>query len=305
MEKKIISNLESILNIKRKIKYSVIKRCQLCNCKKLVPFTNTSLLKSDKIFIEFPFVQCFKCGLIQQKIKFSNTFHKYYYSKIYPKLLNRTTKTHNELIINSYKRGCFLYNKLKKYYPNKKNLKLLDIGCGAAGKLRVFKKNGWDVYGVDPDKNLLNIIKKKYKLKNVYSNNFEDIKFNKKYFDLIIVSGSLEHVNNLNKVMKKINQYSKDSSLLFLDSKGYPNNIKEKFFNFNHHRLLGPVTMNFLAHKYGFKKILCNFSFMKVNKTLTKNKSKTNLYYLGIKKKTKDFKFKKELFYNDYFKKFE
>ena len=302
MEKKIISNLKDVLKIKKKIKYSVIKKCQLCFYKKFVSFSNTTLLKSDNIFVEFPFVQCLKCGLIQQKIKFSNSFHKYYYSKLYPKLLNRNKKTKNQLIENSYKRGKFLYEKLKKYFPNKKGFKLLDIGCGAGGKLRVFKKKGWDVYGVDPDKDLLNFIKKKYELKNTFSKNFENIIFKKNYFDLIIVSGSLEHVNDLNKVMKKINIYSKKSSLLFLDSKGFPNNIKEKFFNFNHHRLLGPLTIDFLAHKYGFKKILCNFNFMKINKTFTKNKKKkTNLYYLGVKKKSKNFNLRKELFYNNHF----
>ena len=115
MEKKIISNLKDVLKIKKEIKYSVIKKCQLCFNKKFVSFSNTTLLKSDNIFVEFPFVQCLKCGLIQQKIKFSNSFHKYYYSKLYPKLLNRNKKTKNQLIENSYKRGKFLYEKLKKY----------------------------------------------------------------------------------------------------------------------------------------------------------------------------------------------
>ncbi|OUW95791.1 MAG: hypothetical protein CBD97_02350 [Pelagibacteraceae bacterium TMED237] len=286
MEKKIIYNLQNVLNIKKKIEYSLIRKCQLCNHKKLVPFSNTTLLKSDNIFIEFPFVQCFKCGLIQQKIKFSPKFHKYYYSKLYPKLLNRDKKRNNQLIENSYERGKFLFKKLKKYFPNRKNLRLLDIGCGGGGKLRIFKENGWDVYGVDPDSDLLNLVKRKYKLKNTFSKNFEDLKLKKNYFDFIIVSGSLEHVNNLNKVMEKINLYSKKSSLLFLDSKGFPNNIKEKFFNFNHHRLLGPTTINLLAHKFGYKKIICNFTFMKVKKTFQHiNEKKTNLYYLGVKKK--------------------
>jgi len=301
MEKKIISNFKKVLNIKDSIKYSILKKCQLCGIKKLVPFSNTALFKSDNIFIEYPFVQCSKCGLIQQKIKLSNKFHKYFYSNLYGKLLNRDNNTYNNLIINSHRRGKFLYKKLKNYFLNKKNLRLLDIGCGAGGKLYEFMKNGWDVYGVDPDKDLLKIIKKKYSLKNVYFQNFEDVNLKKK-FDLIIVSGSLEHVNDLNKVMKKINLYAKDSCLLFLDSKGYPNNIKERFFNFNHHRLLGPNTIEYLAYKYGFRKILCNFDFMKVNKTKQKYNKKSNLYYLGIKGKTKRFKLKKELFYNNHFK---
>jgi len=301
IEKKIILNLKKVLSIKIKIEYFIIKKCQLCNKKKFITFSNTTLLKSDNIFIEFPFVQCLKCGLIQQKIKFSNSFHKYYYTKLYPKLLNRNKKAEFKLINNSYKRGKFLLEKLSNHFHNKKNLKLLDIGCGAGGKLRAFQEKGWEVHGVDPDRNLLKLIKQKFKLKNTYSKNFEDVVFRNNYFDLIIVSGSLEHVNDLNKVMKKINNYSKKSCLLFLDSKGFPNSIKERFFNFNHHRILGPITLEFLAYKYGFKKIFCNFDFMKINKTYTKKKMKTNLYYLGIKKKSKFIRFKKELFYNNHF----
>ena len=41
---------------------------------------------------------------------------------------------------------------------------------------------------------------------------------------------------------------------------------------------------------------------MKVNKTLLKKNNKTNLYYLGIKKKTENLNLKKELFYNKHFK---
>ena len=214
MDRQIILNLKKVLNIKKDVEYSVLKSCQLCSSKKFETFSNTTLLKTDNIFVEFPFLQCLKCGLIQQKIKFSNKFHKFFYSKLYSKLLNRNKVVYKNLIKNSYERGEFLYKKLNKYFLNKKNLKLLDIGCGAGGKLEVFKKNGWDVYGVDPDKDLLKIVKKKYSLRNIYSQNFEEIKFKKNFFDLIVVSGSLEHVNDLNKVMKKLN-YTQKSQVYF------------------------------------------------------------------------------------------
>ena len=81
------------------------------------------------------------------------------------------------------------------------------------------------IFGVDPDKDLLKIVKKKYSLRNIYSQNFEEIKFKKNFFDLIVVSGSLEHVNDLNKVMKKLNYTQKSQVYFSLDSKGFPNSI--------------------------------------------------------------------------------
>ena len=104
--------------------------------------------------------------------------------------------------------------------------------------------------------------------------------------------------------MQKINLYAKESCLLFLDSKGYPYDIKERFFNINHHRLLGPTTIQLLANKFGFKKILCNYDFMKISKIISKEKikPKTNLYYLGIKKSSKK-RFKKRNLLQQYFQK--
>ena len=61
-----------------------------------------------------------------------------------------------------------MYSKFKKFFKGKKNLKFLDVGCGAGGKLIAFQKHGWDVYGVDPDKILINFIKKNINLKTFF-----------------------------------------------------------------------------------------------------------------------------------------
>ena len=303
MNKKIIQDFKKILKIPKKFDFSIRSRCQLCNYKSFKNFTNTSLLNHKNLFIHFPFDQCLKCGLIQQRIKFSREFHNYFYGNLYSKLLNRTNSKKVGLFKNSYVRGNFLYSKFKNSLKERK-FKIFRCWLWCGGKLIAFQKHGWDVYGVDPDKILINFIKKKYKFKNIFSNSFEDIKFKKNYFDLIVVSGSLEHVHDLGKVMQKINLYAKESCLLFLDSKGYPYDIKERFFNINHHRLLGPTTIQLLANKFGFKKILCNYDFMKISKIISKEKikPKTNLYYLGIKKKSSKKRFKKETFYNNIFK---
>ena len=86
--------------------------------------------------------------------------------------------------------------------------------CG--GKLIAFQ-NMVDVYGVDPDKILINFIKKNINLKTFFQIVLKILNLKKIIFDLIVVSGSLEHVHDLGKVMQKINLYAKESCLLFLD----------------------------------------------------------------------------------------
>jgi len=296
-----IKKLQKILKLKQKINHKIVSSCILCSGKKFQIFTNTTLFGSNLFYINFPYLQCQKCGLIQQKIRLSEKFHHNYYANILPRLQSRGRIREKNLFKNSYLRGKILYKKLSPYFNKGKVYNLLDVGCGSGGVLKAFEEKKWNVYGVDPDKKLVNSISKKISSKNLYSKNFEDIKFKNFFFDLIVVSGSLEHVNNLSLVMKKIEKYSKPKSILFLDAKGYPQDIKENFLNFNHHRLFGPKTMEWLCNKYSFKKKLCNFNFMSniKYKLVSKNKvKKSNLYYLGIKDKVSKPKYTKETFFN-------
>ena len=300
-----INKLQNIFKLK-KINYKKISSCVLCSKKKFNVFSNTTLFGSNTFYVNFPFLQCQKCGLIQQKFAFDQKFHQKYYSQILPNLQKRESYRKKELFKNSYLRGKILYKKLKKFFRKDKRYNLLDIGCGSGGVLTAFAEKSWNVYGVDPDKQLINFLLKKKSFKNLYAENFENINFKKKFFDLIVVSGSLEHVNNLQLVMKKIEKFSKTGTILYLDAKGFPNDIKENFFNFNHHRLFGPKTLEWFANEYSFKKILCNFTFMgnlkyKMSSNDYKIK-KSNLYYLGIKQKKIKLKYHKELFFNKIFK---
>ena len=102
MKKKKIQDFKKILKNQKKFDFSIRSRCQLCNYKSFKNFTNTSLLNHKNLFIHFPFDQCLKCGLIQQRIKFSREFHNYFYGNLYSKLLNRTNSKKVGLFKNSY-----------------------------------------------------------------------------------------------------------------------------------------------------------------------------------------------------------
>ena len=63
--------------------------------------------------------------------------------------------------------------------------KLLDVGCGAGTFMYWAEKMGWDVYGIDFDRDAIHTAKEVFKLKNVYDmdlagfrKNFPDLKFN-------------------------------------------------------------------------------------------------------------------------------
>lgn len=83
---------------------------------------------------------------------------------------------------------------------------LLDIGCGAGTFIYWAAKNGWNVYGIDFDKDAINTAKKVFKLENVYSVDLTG--FRQKFFDLkfnlITFFDVFEHIDNHQEFLKQV-----------------------------------------------------------------------------------------------------
>lgn len=92
--------------------------------------------------------------------------------------------------------------------------KVLDIGCSNGVFLDIFKKHGWQTFGVEPSKNGIVAQKKGHK---VYRNIFEEVSLPKNYFDLIIMNHTLEHVDDADLVLKKIYGILKKGGILYVD----------------------------------------------------------------------------------------
>ena len=298
-----VDDLLSKLKIKKNTNYDV-SVCDVCEKKQFKIITSKSLLSSDKnLYCYLPVVNCKICGHSQQLIKFNDKFYNNYYMNVIEK--NILTKKNIKLRFkNSVRRGealkFFLEKKLKKNFNGKK---ILDVGCGYGGMLLPFAKKGSETFGVDPDKDSINYGKKNNKFSKLLNIDAEKMKFKKKSFDLVIINGSLEHVHNMNLVLKKVSDYIKDEGILFLEGKGFPLDIIENFFNFNHHRIFTKRTFDNVALKYNFKPIYSSYkselsnlksvfahSHQKNYKLLKQNYKKNkkgNLIWVGIKSKLK------------------
>jgi len=97
-----------------------------------------------------------------------------------------------------------------------KDIKILDIGCGGGILTEPLSRLGAKVTGIDTNKKAINIAKehaKKSKLKiNYYNTNISEFTTTNK-FDLITCMEVLEHVDNLEIMIKQIRKLLKNNGL--------------------------------------------------------------------------------------------
>src|SRR5580693_2550630 len=85
---------------------------------------------------------------------------------------------------------------LKGRYDNAK--KVLDVGCGNGRNLHYFLRNGYDVFGIDPDPRAVEEVKKLAAAlapdnpqENIVVGRAENLSYNDATFDLIVCSAVL------------------------------------------------------------------------------------------------------------------
>src|SRR3989344_8418016 len=85
---------------------------------------------------------------------------------------------------------------LKKYASLPKNTKILDLGCGAGEFLSELKKRGYEVFGMDFDREAIQIAKDTFGLENVFALSFEEFcqKSDLPKFDMITFFEVIEHL---------------------------------------------------------------------------------------------------------------
>jgi len=131
-------------------------------------------------------------------------------------------------------KGYTLNKKLKlinSFKTEQKNL--LDVGCGTGDFLLNCKNNGWNVVGVEPNKNAKSLAETKL-LVNSPSNIYSDlIHINEEKFDVITLWHVLEHVPNLSSYIANLKLLLKPNGVLVIavpNYKSYDANYYKQFW---------------------------------------------------------------------------
>lgn len=117
----------------------------------------------------------------------------------------------------------------KKYMSNlkKNNIKILDLGCGMGEFATFLSRLGYNVVGVDMDKEqlkLAKILKEENKAKVEFVNaDATRLPFKDREFDIIICFDVFEHIKDLQPICIEMRRVLKDDGVVFLR---FPNKLK-------------------------------------------------------------------------------
>lgn len=224
-------------NIIKSNKNQKFRNCEICNSK-----------NKKQIFIKngFKHHECKKCSFVYVDPVLKDFISNNHF--LNENSYNEVLKNKINLKLDNKK---FLYG-LQKISNKNKFKKILDIGCGYGFFLEKAKKNGWDVYGTELNKNCLTELKKK-KIK--IFNFDENIKF-----DCITMWTVIEHISEINLFINKIKKFlKKDGKILInvpnvdsLSSRLLQKNCT-MFSGEQHVNHFSPSTLKLFLEKHGFK----------------------------------------------------
>jgi 2-polyprenyl-3-methyl-5-hydroxy-6-metoxy-1,4-benzoquinol methylase len=128
-----------------------------------------------------------------------------------------------------------LVYKYFKGVKNKKNIRVLDLGCGAGNNSWFLSREGFNVVGIDASSTAINFAQERFKTEGLSGDfrlmNFDDIDIIKGEFDLVIdrESLSMTEFNTVKNVTEKIQSILKPNGLFmsFFYNKDSPD-----FFNY-------------------------------------------------------------------------
>lgn len=119
-------------------------------------------------------------------------------------------------------KGIALKNKLKllnSFKTEEKNL--LDVGCGTGDFLLTCKNNGWNVVGIEPNKNAQALAISKLNKKNTVAIVSDLKEIPSQQFDVITLWHVLEHVPDINSYIYKLKSLLKPDGVLVVAVPNY------------------------------------------------------------------------------------
>lgn len=236
------------------------RKCEICSAtdKEHLHTQHFVLPELDKPF-EYDVVACNKCGFVfADNIPSQEAYDSYYKSsskyEYNRKIPSGLVKIYNDMFLAV--EGFFDKNLLPK---DKDNFKILDIGCSIGYFLNLFKEHGYKyLRGIEPAPGCGLIANDLYGIE-VFPGVLSEFRANDK-FDFVIMSGVLEHVSDLNKIIPEGSSLLKDNGIFMTvvpDAANFSSTPNAPFdeFSIEHINYFTNKSLSNLLMKHGFNNI--------------------------------------------------
>ena len=165
---------------------------------------------------------------------------KNYYSQRNKIIHKQSTRTREELANNEVNTILYLIKNLFNF-EIKKELKVLDVGCGDKSLKEPFERKGLLYQGIDID---------------IIDFNNDKFPFPDNSFDLVVSLAVIEHIKNTENFLSEINRILKKGGFVFLSTPNWCYAFKNFYDDYTHVR---PYT------KKSLLKILSDFNFVDIH----------------------------------------
>ena len=173
------------------------------------------LAESDYYGVYYPLVICKNCGLIRANPRLDSNAYSEFYDKEYRRLYGEGDMDKKILWEAKVKQGEETFNYIKDKI-NEKVKVVYEIGCNMGATLYVFKKNGFDVAGVDYGGENIGYGKEMSGIESLYAGGAEElIKLGRKA-DLVILVHVFEHFLDLGNELRHIRKLLNPGGYLYV-----------------------------------------------------------------------------------------
>lgn len=226
--------------------------CEVCGSPAFSPIRDAVVVEED-LYVALKVVACDVCGFLFQTPRFDADFYDAYYNSHYRLMLSGSTAPSEAFIQDQIARGEFLFTSLSPLLraPGR----MLDVGCSSGGIMHVFMKNGWTAFGTDPDAGYVEYGSARLQAP-VHVQRAEDMDVEPASFDLVVITGSLEHVFDPNRVMAICRSAARPGALLVLEGRALAQARQVGHCGHNHRRYLTPTSIELIMRKHGWDPLL-------------------------------------------------
>ena len=153
------------------------------------------------------------------------------------------------------------FNILLDLAPFKKNINVLDMGCGTGEITGFFDYNGYKTKGIDIDSDIIAIAQQRYPNSHFELKDIKDVDYSQ--YELIISWGALEYNIEMFKLLKKIEKEMKEGAIFIFAVPNVcsfskrikclfgqnPNKEKHIHYSFNFEQIKKLIYMTNFNHK--------------------------------------------------------